>query len=71
MAFIPGVSGKTAAILTTALLFIVVSHPVTYGLVNALLSPIVGPIATPSGAPTTVGIVVHSLVFAYAQKYLL
>lgn len=71
MSFIPGLSGRNAALLSVALLFIVVSHPMTYGLVNTLLSPIVGPIATPSGAPTTVGIIVHSLVFALAQRALL
>ena len=70
MAFVPGVSNK---FLTLALLFIVVSHPATYGITNSLLSPLlgplVGPIATPSGSPTAVGIIIHAIVFVYAQRY--
>ena len=68
MSYIPGVSNR---LVTLALLFIVVSHPVTYGIVNTILAPIVGPIASPSGAPTNVGIVIHSAVFAAAVKYFL
>ena len=56
---------------TLALLFIAVSHPMTYGLTNSLLGGIIGPLASPSGAPTTVGIVVHSIVFVLLKKSLL
>jgi hypothetical protein len=66
-----GLSSSNVALLTVALLFVVVSHPITYGITNTLLSPILGPLASPSGAPTGVGIVIHGLVFAYAQKLLL
>jgi hypothetical protein len=66
-----GLSASNVALLSVALLFIVVSHPITYGVTNTLLSPIVGPLASPSGAPTTIGLVIHALVFAYAQKALL
>ena len=65
MAFIPGMSNK---FLTLALLFIVVSHPMTYGITNSILSPIIGPLSI-GGAPTTVGIVIHAIVFAYAQRF--
>lgn len=65
MSYIPGVSNK---FLTLALLFIVVSHPMTYGITNSILSPILGPLSI-GGAPTTVGIVVHAIVFAYAHRY--
>lgn len=61
MSFIPGVSTKA---LTLALLFFIVGNPMTYKLVDSLLGGLVGSIATPSGAPTTLGLIVHSIVFA-------
>lgn len=58
---IPGVSTK---LLTLALLFFIVGNPMTYKLVDSVLGGLVGNIASASGAPTTLGLVVHSLVFA-------
>lgn len=69
MAF--GLSPANTYAVTLALLFIAVSHPVTYGLTNSLLGRIVGPLATPSGAPTTVGIIIHSIVFVFLKKTVL
>jgi hypothetical protein len=66
MSYIPGVSNKAIVV---ALLFVVVSHPVVYGITNTIFSPIVGPLASPSGAPTTVGLIIHAVVFVYASKY--
>jgi hypothetical protein len=67
MSYIPGVSNR---LLSLALLFVVVSHPVVYGITNTLLSPIVGPLSI-GGAPTTVGLLVHGAVFAGVVKYIL
>lgn len=69
MAF--GLSASNTYAVTLALLFIAVSHPMTYNLTNGLLGRIVGPLASPSGAPTTVGIIVHSIVFVLLKKYVL
>lgn len=63
-----GMTPRTTYMVGLALLFIAVSHPMTYGLTNALLGPIVGPLASPSGAPTTVGIIVHSIVFVLLKN---
>lgn len=67
MSYIPGVSNR---LLSLALLFIVVSHPVVYGITNSLLGGIVGPLAV-GGAPTTLGLIVHGAVFAAGVKYIL
>ena len=67
MSYVPGLTNR---ILSLALLFIGISHPVVYGITNSLLAPIVGPLSV-GGAPTTVGLVVHAAVFAGAVKYIL
>lgn len=61
---VPGLSAKNSVIVTVALLFFIVANPAVYRLVDSLLGWIVGPIASPSGCPTTLGLIVHSLVFA-------
>lgn len=65
---LPAFNMRMAAL---ALLFIVVSHPMTYNLTNSILGGIIGPLASPSGCPTTVGIIVHSIVFVLLKKTLL
>jgi hypothetical protein len=54
---------KVRASLMSALLFILVSSPQTYKLVQRLLGGIVT-VASPAGLPTTAGLLIHALVFA-------
>ena len=54
---------KQSATLQAVLLFFLISNPFTYRLTNSLLSGLIGRLADPSGCPTSLGIVVHSLVF--------
>ena len=54
---------KQSATLQAVLLFFLISNPFTYRLTNGLLSGLTGRLADPSGCPTSLGIVVHSLVF--------
>jgi hypothetical protein len=61
---IPGLSAKNSVIVTIALLFFIVANPMVFRFVDSLLGWLVGPIASPSGCPTTLGLVVHSFVFA-------
>lgn len=67
---IPGVGYSTSKLLMTALLFFIVSHPMTYSLVQSVVGGLVR-VAGPSGCPTTVGLIVHGLVFAFLAKKLL
>jgi hypothetical protein len=69
MKLIPGVSPKTNAALTAALLFFIISNPVTYQLVDKLVGGLLGRISSPSGCPTTWGLLVHSAVFGAAHYY--
>ncbi len=46
-------------------------HPLTYQLVDSLLGPLIGRISGPGGAPTTLGLIVHSLVYGLAAVYVL
>lgn len=71
MALIPGLNGKTGAVVTAALLFFIVANPMTYQLVDSLLGPLLGRIAGPGGAPTTLGLIVHSLVYGLVSVYVL
>jgi|688.fasta_scaffold641611_1 hypothetical protein len=68
---LPGFGGKYGAVLKAALLFFIVANPMTYQLVDALLGPLVGRIAGPGGAPTTLGLIVHSLVYGLVSVYVL
>jgi len=61
---VPGMSAKNSVIVTIALLFFIVANPMVFRFVDSLLGWLVGPIASASGCPTTLGLVVHSLVFA-------
>jgi hypothetical protein len=62
---VPGVGGKYGAVLKAALLFFIVANPMVFRFVDSLLGWLAGPVASPSGCPTTLGLIVHSLVFAY------
>lgn len=60
---------KVIASLQAALLFFIVSNPMTYKLVDSVLGMLVGRVAGPSGCPTNTGLIVHTIVFglgAYA-----
>ncbi len=56
-------SVQISATIQSVLVFLLVSAPMTYKLTNSLLGGIVGKLADASGCPTTVGLVVHALVF--------
>jgi hypothetical protein len=56
-------ANKLYASLFAGLLFYVIANPVTYEVVNALLSKVGIPIAI-AGKPTGTGLLVHSAVFA-------
>ena len=68
---LPGFGGKYGAVLNAALLFFIVANPMTYQLVDTLIGPLVGRIAGPGGAPTTLGLIVHSLVYGLVSVYVL
>ena len=60
---------KESATLQAILVFFIISHPMLYRLTNSL----VGGLASSSGCPTTLGLIVHSLVFGavvYGLMYL-
>lgn len=56
-------------VLVLAVLFFIVGNPMTYRLVDTLLGGLVGHIASISGSPTTLGLILHSLVFAALAVY--
>lgn len=49
--------------LFSALIFLLVVHPMTYQLTQKLLGGILGKIADPSGCPTTIGLALHTIVY--------
>lgn len=56
----PSTATKVSATIQSVLVFLILSLPVTYRVTNRLLG---GALATESGCPTTLGVIVHSLVF--------
>ena len=56
---------------TTTVLFLIIVNPYTYKLVNSLLQSVVGKIADSAGCPTTVGILVHAVVFTLILRYMM
>jgi hypothetical protein len=60
---------KESATIQAILVFYIISHPLTYRLTNSVL----GGLASSSGCPTSLGLIVHSLVFGavvYGLMYL-
>ena len=49
--------------LFSALIFLLVVHPMTYKLTHKLFGGILGKIADPSGCPTTIGLALHTIVY--------
>lgn len=75
-----GLSRKTQAALTAALLFYVISSPFTYRLVDNLVGGVVGAVVpqftsmlkiAEAGCPTNYGLLVHSAVFGLVAYYLM
>ena len=58
---------KLSATLQAVLLFFILSHPVVYKLTTAL----VGGLASYGGCPTTLGLIVHSIVFGIIVRLLM
>jgi hypothetical protein len=58
---------KLSATLQAVLLFFIISNPLIYKLTDSL----VGGLASYSGCPTTLGIVVHSIVFGVIVRSLM
>lgn len=54
---------KISATIQSIIIFLIVSSPFTYKITNGLLGGIVGKLADSSGCPTTIGLLIHSLVF--------
>jgi hypothetical protein len=57
--------------LLTTLVFVAVSNPYTYLLVNSLLGGILGSISDKKGCPTTTGFIVHTIVFTLILRLLM
>ena len=55
----------------TVLVAILIFNPLTYKLVNSLLSGFLGSIANAAGFPTTVGFCVHIVVYTLIIRYLM
>jgi hypothetical protein len=54
---------KIIATLQSVIVFLLVSIPFTYKLTNGLLGGIFGKLADGSGCPTTLGLLIHSIVY--------
>lgn len=54
---------KIVATLQAVIVFLLVSLPLTYRLTNGLLGGLFGKLADGSGCPTTLGLIVHSIVY--------
>jgi hypothetical protein len=64
-------STKVVTTITLALLFIVISSPLTYKIVeNTLTSPLGFKITQPGGSPTRVGLILHAIVYALLVHFI-
>lgn len=57
-------------LLMLSLAFFIVSNPMVYKLTDKVLGPVVGPLSHGAGCPTTLGLLVHTVVFALVVSYL-
>ncbi len=62
-------NGKLKGALIAGLMFFIISNPMVYKIVDDLAGGLLGRIASPDGSPTTLGLIVHSAVFAAAAYY--
>lgn len=58
---------KMSATLQAVLLFFIISNPLTYKLTDSLI----GGLSTFAGCPTTLGLVVHAIVFGIIVRALM
>ena len=63
MASPPSNSEKWSISVFSAFIFLLVVSPFTYKLTQSLLGGLLGKIADSNGSPTTVGILLHAVVF--------
>ena len=54
---------KISATIQSMIIFIIISLPITYKLTNSLFGNIIGKLADYYGCPTTLGLIVHAIVF--------
>ena len=54
---------KIFATIQAMIVFLLVSLPITYKITNHLLGGIIGKLADSYGNPTTLGLLIHSVVF--------
>jgi hypothetical protein len=64
----PSSTEKWNISLFSVVIFILVANPYTFRLTNRLLGPILGKIAV-DGCPTTLGLVLHSIVYLLVVRY--
>jgi hypothetical protein len=67
----PASSDKWRYTLYTTLVVLILFNPWTYKLVNSLLSGLTGPICNSSGCPTTLGFIIHAIVFTFIVRYMM
>ncbi len=61
MAF--SIDKKISATIQSVIIFLIISAPFTYKITNSILGNIIGKLADSSGCPTTLGLIVHAIVF--------
>jgi len=52
----------------SAFIFILVIHPYTYILTQTILGGLLGKIAESNGCPTTLGLVIHTIVYILLEN---
>lgn len=55
--------------LFSALIFLLVVHPITYKTTQKILGGVVGKLADKSGCPTNLGLIVHTLVYILLVRF--
>lgn len=54
---------KISATIQSVIIFLIISAPFTYKITNSILGNIIGKLADSSGCPTTLGLIIHAIVF--------
>ena len=55
--------------LITSIIFLLVILPITYKITNNLLGKIIGKLSENNGSPTTLGIIVHTIIFTLILRF--